>query len=179
MKHTREYQAIRAFYGERTARRSGVRLMNHIDEGLLVLQMIGASEDAKRAFCLHPLFQADPELTTVGEAYLRSDPGLDVRPVMLTMEYRQWANAWLSDKVIARGSGPVIDYHGEPSPGPLLDVRHMLIADKVQNYKDFLQFHAETHDRRYELRAYFIRWLGCLQVSVDEFERIRAVLLTA
>lgn len=37
---TPEYQAIAAHYGARTARRSGVPLMRHIDEGLWILDQV-------------------------------------------------------------------------------------------------------------------------------------------
>lgn len=52
-----EYHVIAAFYGDRTAKRSGVRLMAHIDEGLALLTKWGASDLAHRAFCLHPIVQ--------------------------------------------------------------------------------------------------------------------------
>jgi hypothetical protein len=33
-------------------------MMNHIDEGLFLLDLLGASEDTRRAYALHPLIQA-------------------------------------------------------------------------------------------------------------------------
>ena len=55
------YLAICEFYGERRAKRSGVPYINHIDEGLIVLDAINASVHAKRAYCLHPIFQSDAD----------------------------------------------------------------------------------------------------------------------
>ena len=52
-----EYNIIKAFYGEERANRSGVLLINHIDEGLHILEKIGASEKSKKAYCLHPILQ--------------------------------------------------------------------------------------------------------------------------
>jgi hypothetical protein len=40
---TREYAAIRRWYADRTAARSGIPLVRHIDEGLLILERIEAS----------------------------------------------------------------------------------------------------------------------------------------
>ena len=59
-----EYALIEAYYGNRTAKRSGVWLMNHIDEGLAVLAKINAPKEAYSAFCLHPLVQNDVDLAS-------------------------------------------------------------------------------------------------------------------
>lgn len=157
-----EYQQIAAFYGDRTARRSGVFLMNHIDEGLTVLSSIGASDQAKRAFCLHPLVQSDEEcaahIAAVAAAQATVSDGAHV--LALAMEYRSVANAHLS-------------FHERPAQGirlsPLKDVNDMLIADKVQNRRDFQRFHAATHPRAARLAAYFDEWL----VALGVFDRAR------
>ena len=38
MQDSREYRAIAAHYGSRTAKRSGVPLIRHIDQGLAILR---------------------------------------------------------------------------------------------------------------------------------------------
>ena len=58
------YHAIQAFYGDRRAQRSGVLYIQHINEGLLVLEAIQATLPACQAYCLHPIVQGDTELTT-------------------------------------------------------------------------------------------------------------------
>lgn len=180
----REWQAIARHYGERTAERSGLPLINHITEGIAI---IGAMYDLEpgtfppgitaRAFCLHPLFQNDTELMDVGwETAGVWD--LNQRAILLAMEYRWRANNWLSNKVRLeeQPSGwmaPILD--GLPDTGPLPAVRIMLIADKVQNYKDFLTHHAETHPRRVELDFYFQTWLNVLGVSHERYEELARV----
>ncbi len=152
----KEYLAVQQFYGTQHAMRSGVPCLNHIDEGLAVLRLIGASEQTKRAFCLHPLLQHDDDLakTFVRVATITDDPQV----LTLAMEYRHIANATLSSRAI--------DASTEISLGPLPEIRHMLIADKLQNRKDFLRYHATTHPRRVELRHYFDGWLA--RLGVDE-----------
>lgn len=82
----------------------------------------------------------------------------------LAMEYRNIANAYLSHRKIKNIS--------EISLSPIADVNHMLIGDKIQNYKDFLIYHHGTHDRTEELDQYFKNWLKKLEVSESTFETI-------
>lgn len=151
-----EYRAIAAHYGERTARRSGVALLRHIDQGIAILREIGASDRAMRAFCLHPLVQSDADLATshprIGE--LTDDPYV----LALALEYRNIANATLSNRVIASAEDIPLS--------PLAEVNDMLVADKVQNRADFLTHHAATHPRASELARYFELWL--LRLGIDE-----------
>lgn len=158
-----EYTAISKFYGDKVTKRSNVRLMDHIDVGLQILNIIDASIIAKKAFCLHPIFQADADLLNINKKLLFST---DPEVILTVMEYRNQANSWLSDRVQLGEWGIKLD--GYPTPGPLSDVRDMLIADKVQNYKDFLKYHSTTHPRRSELRQYFNVWLNVLQVDYIE-----------
>src|SRR5947207_8364991 len=100
MTQSREYRAIARYYGRRTAERSGVPLIRHIDHGLAILNAIGASQRARRAFCLHPLVQADADLAAAYPrlATLTDDP----RVIVLALEYRSIANATLSTRRIAK-----------------------------------------------------------------------------
>ncbi len=154
-----EYRAIEGAFGDRRAARSGVFYMNHVDEGLAVLAGEGASESAMRAFALHPLFQLDDHLPRsierLGE--LTDDP----RVLVLAMEYRNVANAYLSERLVGSAA--------EVALGPLPEVAAMLRADKVQNYKDFLLYHRETHPRRAALDRYFRTWLERLEVPLPRF----------
>lgn len=160
-----EYQAVSAFYGAGRASRSRVPLMNHIDEGLVVLDEIGASDLAKRGYCLHPLFQENSALV---ESIEKLPTGIDMRAIVLAMEYRWVANNYLSS-------------HPSRAPqeielSPLKDVNDMLIADKVQNYKDFLIYHLGTHPRSARLDQYFRQWLERLGVSKERFQELGVLL---
>lgn len=168
-----EFKAISAFYGDKVAKRSQVPLINHIKEGMAIMQYIGASEEAIRAYMIHPMFQNDDDLTSSGLAFASS--GLaDPYVIALTMEYRQRANAWLSDKIETINNMEFRDIPG-PTSGNIRAVRHMLIADKVQNYKDFLKYHAETHARSKELDVYFKVWLKELGVNDEMFQEFSEV----
>jgi GNAT superfamily N-acetyltransferase len=163
---TLEYRAIAAHYGARTARRSGVPLVHHIDEGLAILAGRGAGDRAMRAFCLHPLVQADDALAA---AYPRlAELTADPQVLALALEYRHIANATLSHRPIA---GP-----GDIPLSPLAEVNEMLVADKIQNRKDFLRHHRASHPRADALDRYFRLWLERLGVSEAEHERWSAAL---
>jgi hypothetical protein len=155
-----EYELIREAYSERKAERSGVPLIRHIDEGLAVLRAIGAEDITQRAFCLHSLFQADEQLeytfnfTGIVEAVFQ--------PVLvLVMEYRNVANRSLRT-----------NYGGKVSLSPLKEVNQMLIADKVQNRKDFELYYQGKHEDSAELVTYFQIWLHALGISEERYQEL-------
>jgi hypothetical protein len=163
IRDTREYRAIAAHYGTRTARRSGVPLMQHIDEGLAILARISATDAAQRAFCLHPLVQEDGDLAA-------SYPHItaltaDLHVVVLALEYRNIANRTLSTRPITSAADIPLS--------PLPEVNAMLVADKVQNRADFLQYHRATHPRATELDRYFVLWLERLGIDEARYAELR------
>lgn len=157
-----EYEAIDRFYGDRRAKRSRVWLMNHIDEGLFVLRELGASDAAMRAYCLHPLLQGDDDLfRSYAEGLQRR---VDPDALVLALEYRQFANRHLSR-------------HHVPSPGaialsPLPEVFKMLMADKIQNRRDFERYHAATHPEAARLSAYFGEWFERLGIEEARYRAL-------
>ena len=164
-----EYQAVSDHYGGEIAKRSGVQLMNHIDEGLAVLEWIGASEIAKRAYCIHPIFQSDTDLVN---SYMYGGiitPIRDPLVIIAAIEYRSVANEYLSTRSITN-----VD---EMRLSPLKVVNDMLIADKIQNRKDFELYHEGTHPRSEELEQYFRNWLERLGISEEFYQETKRRLL--
>jgi hypothetical protein len=166
VRESREYNAIVAFYGDARAERSGVRLVAHVDEGLAILGSIGATDAAKRAFCLHPIVQADADLAA--NAARLGEITDDVYVMALAIEYRNIANATLSHRAIASAE--------DIGLSPLADVNAMLVADKVQNRKDFERYHRGTHPRSAELARYFALWLERLGVDEARYAELAALV---
>jgi hypothetical protein len=48
----------------------------------------------------------------------------------------------------------------------------MLIADKVQNRKDFERYHRDTHPRARDLDHYFRNWLIALRVTETRYHEL-------
>lgn len=169
-------QLTEEWYGGRTAKRSGVPLINHIKEGVIVLRYYGASDEAIAAFILHPLFQADEDLAS----NLTVLHALDSIVVAHIMEYRNIANASLSSIVEYTNSDHNFNWEvklkRQIKISPIMQVNLMLIADKVQNYKDFIIHHKGTHPRSEELDYYFIKWLEALSVSDQLFHKLCYVI---
>lgn len=151
--NTVEYQMVSRYYSNQQAKRSGCYLMNHIDEGLYILNEINASEAAKKAYCIHPLTQNEQDLAKNWNV-IKTMVSSEV--LGLALEYRNIANQYLSKRSIKS-----LD---DIKLSPLKDVNDMLIADKVQNYKDFLIYHKDSHDRAEALDEYFNNWLKKLKI---------------
>lgn len=165
-----EYKLIEDYYGDKKANRSGAYLMNHIDEGLAILNWIGASYNAKRSYTIHPLFQSDNDLRIlVGNGLSGEHRDIKSNIIINAMEYRSVANEYLSKRTISDIS--------EIRLSPLKDVNDMLIADKIQNYKDFELYHKDTHPRAKELDEYFNNWLIRLGVQ-DRYSEFKNRLNT-
>lgn len=172
MKTNKHYLAIAEFYGDQTAARSGVPLICHVNEGLMLLDVSGAPLTAKEAFCLHPLLQDDQALAEAmrpGSVFQRWRP--DPVPVALAMEYRRVANAYLSHHCTGEDDAIALS--------PIDEVNQMLFADKVQNRKDFERFHRGTHAHSARLDVYFRNWLRRLDVSEPEYADWVALLSEA
>jgi len=154
-----EYQCVESYYGNKKARRSGVHLINHIDEGLFILQHYNASELAKRAFALHPLVQSDEDLKIFWDNRSQYS-NVDKDVLLLAIEYRNIANSYLSH----------MPTRATVHLSPLSDVNFMLIADKIQNRKDFEIYHKGKHENSDRLSEYFSQWLSALGVSEEAYQ---------
>ena len=158
-----EYRAIQAAYRGRSARRSGIPYQDHIDQGLAILGWLGASERARRGFCLHPLVQADEDLVRNFEQLAAHDPCV----VALALEYRRVANASLSTRELSSAA--------EIGLSPLPEVLDMLRADKLQNQRDFRRAQ-RAHPRAEALERYFALWLERLGLSLEAQAELNARL---
>jgi hypothetical protein len=157
MSYTNSYQAISKHYAGKTAQKSGLPYMNHIDEGMRILdrifqtQVVDAHGDILRgAWCIHPMVQEDSALTDKNTRALLV--GVESSVLIHAMEYRAMANSYLS-------------YHRIDQPiyeSPLPGITELLLVDKIQNYKD-LWNHNPEHERFGELVQYFNRWFYWLK----------------
>lgn len=162
MIESHSFKLIQDYYGNKVANRSQVPLINHIIEGMEILTMIGADDYTKDAFCIHPILQNDADFALNKDWILHLDPSMvDPSVVHFALEYRNIANQYLSFRAI--------DSLDDINLSPVPEVNQMLIADKVQNYKDFLIYHQATHPRSRELTHYFCNWLKKLN-AVHIFE---------
>lgn len=154
-----EYVLIDNYYGDQKARRSGLYLMNHVDEGAGIMAERKASKLAQQAFLVHPMLQDDHHFECLKNNLVMKHCSKEV--IMLCMEYRKVANAYLCKPETDHWTLKDIEF---ACPIIMEDIKEMLIADKVQNYKDFLMYHALSHPRRNQLFTYFNNWityLGC------------------
>jgi len=159
IRNTLEYQLIKNYYADKTAKRSGVLLINHIEEGLQILEWEESTLEAMQAYCLHPILQADEALQANYEAIAQEK--ISTKALILALEYRNIANQYLSKRKI-------LNIH-EINLSPLAEVNQMLVADKIQNRKDFEIYHKQSHPKAKELDEYFKNWLLRLEVSEEKY----------
>lgn len=171
IENTLGYKAIARHYSDRCAVRSGVFLIDHINQGLTILDRLDADDTVKEAYAVHPIFQADDDL----KDHFQEAAFLDPMVVLYAMEYRNYANAFLSH-VIEKGpdSWGKVGLYPKHSLrlSPLAPVNLMLVADKVQNRKDFELYHKGKHDRSDELDFYFKLWLQRLDISEVRYQEL-------
>jgi hypothetical protein len=157
---------IEDFYGSKKAKRSGVPYINHIYEGLDILNHLGADEHTKDAYCIHPILQADENLKN--PIWFVENNSLHCTTMLYTMEYRNVANRGLNCYQV--------DNPDHIYLSPLPQVNQMLVADKVQNRKDFLKYHLGSHPKSQELDRYFRNWLRRLEVTETDYEKLCEVI---
>lgn len=155
LNHSSAYKIMQQYYGNDKTKRSEVPLIYHIEEGGSILNTIGASDIVKDAYYLHPLLQSD-EGFNKNKSY--DFTGINTESVILAMEYRRVANSYLSTNNIE-------DFVGFSCE----EVKQMLMADKIQNYKDFMLFHYEKHERSNELYQYFNHWFRLLNIDYNDW----------
>ncbi len=163
---TAEYKAISEYYADKVATRSQVPLIRHITEGLCILQNEKASLEAQKAYCLHPIFQASQALQVSYDSF--DFRITEAKVILLTIEYRHIANLYLS--------GRQVKDIQEIKLSPLEEVNQMLVADKIQNCKDFERYHKHTHPRSAQLTAYFANWFARLQITPEKYAHYCQIL---
>lgn len=150
------YQLISNHYSNQKSYKAGVPFIKHIDEGLTILTHLNCDQVTKDAWCLHPLIQSDLDLITT----LLTDNINHIdnnKALIIAMEYRTIANNYLSKH--HRDKSRI------PSLSILAEVNQMLIADKIQNFKDYLIYVKPSFPDRIYLQEYFNNWLIALKIS--------------
>ena len=119
----------------------------------------------QQAFALHPLVQPDEEL----QKHFELLAGCDPIAVALAMEYRWVANNGVR-RVVANNGWKIT-----LSIFPVIN--QMLVADKVQNRKDFLATFDRNDSANFiELNRYFDAWLYALNVTDEAYKRFISAL---
>jgi hypothetical protein len=154
LRHSNSYKLIQSEYKDDITKRSNVPLIYHIDEGGAILDKIGVSDTVKDAYYLHPLLQSD-EMFNLNKG--NSFNGVNAESLILATEYRRVANSYLSNMDVDDFVGFSCD-----------EVKQMLIADKIQNYKDFMKYHYGKHKRSEELHRYFNNWFKLLNINYEQ-----------
>lgn len=173
MENSIYFKVVSMYYEGKVANRTLIPYINHIKEGLIILDKIGATDNAKYAYCLHPIYQVkktEEELSYIEKYEAEFNPHV----VLLAKQYAKTANSYLCKRHY-QSKDDVIRLSEYP------EVNQMLVADKIQNRKDFEdhyenQSDKETFDRSDRLSQYFKNWLKALSVSEDAYQAYKKLI---
>lgn len=165
---------IKEYYGERKAERTQIPYINHIYEGLIILDAINASDSAKYAYMLHPIYQVK-KTDLEREFIAKYQDKFDEHVVLLAKEYAKTANSYLCKRHY-QSKDDVINL------SQYKEVNDMLIADKIQNRKDFEESYEnqsdkEKFDRSDRLSQYFKNWIKVLGLSEEQYEVYKKLIV--
>lgn len=158
-KHSEAYKIIQNFYQDQRAKRSGIPYIYHIEEGLSIMKLFyNTCQNVMDAYALHPIFQENKNLqNNFNGSFLYN---LTPQVIILAMEYRKTANSYLSYMSL-----------NNYVSSPLKEIKLMLKADKIQNYKDFKKYLYKINDKKSEqLNDYFMNWFTILGVSMSDIQ---------
>lgn len=168
MKKDKHYKAVENFYRGRYAIRSGFLYLRHINEGLEILDYNYCGLETLQAWCLHPLVQDDKDLDA---SCLDQSILLKCKPsavaLMLAMEYRAIANSYLSKHYRSPHDRIVLS--------SIPEVNEMLVADKLQNYKDMMLNTNIEPARKELLTNYFYNWFNALKIHNSYNYTLKAI----
>lgn len=156
VRNTRACEISMKYLADRVTKKN-VPYFNHVEEGLVILSHLKVPVTAGEAYILHPLFQSNDELRTHRSWLMNGHLSTDV--VFYLMEYRNIAN---------RGIRSEWNKTGKIELSPVWAVNQMLVADKVQNRKDFRKYNSD-HPEAQNLEKYFSAWLEALSISEDRY----------
>jgi hypothetical protein len=160
IERTPEWQLSKTLLEPIHAKRSGISYFEHIREGVEILKAIGAPLLAQQAFALHPIIQKTEDFAKNFDRLAFCD----CKAVALAVEYRWVAN--LGVRAIVKAN------NWEVMLAELPLVNQMLIADKVQNRKDFRAYFDRAHPDYEDLDRYFNAWLRALGVTEESYRKL-------
>lgn len=167
------YVTISKYLGDEVTWKSKKFKMDHIDEGLAIMEIRNASKYAKSAFCLHPMMQDDCDLRKhrSGKGLSLPDSMVPMRVLINVMDFRSVANEYKLFSYPRKKIKSVYDIR----KSPLKDVDEMLIADKVQDRKDFEVYGVYGDEKDHA--EYFKNWLERLDIKDVDYKKYKESLI--
>lgn len=164
------YELISTYYGDERTKRNNVPKLYHILEGLSILSRTSllsnsVDKDTLDAYCLHPLTQAqDYYARDLLDNYNKSNERTNV--VLLASQYAVVANSYLLHHHMSDSKLQKLQKDLQQMLVGQHKIIQMLVADKIQNRKDFHAYYTASSYKNYvELTSYFEHWLQQLDVN--------------
>ena len=157
------YQLIKEHYGTRHSNRGNRPHIAHIQEGAwLHFHENGWNPIVQEAWCIHPLFQGDDTLIK-SLTHPENWQSVQAGALIQTMEYRNIANGYTSKMPLRDPSRILLS--------PIPEVNQLLMADKLQNRKDYEQYVRPNLSKEEQTRldTYFAAWFARLNIGEEKY----------
>lgn len=152
------YELVKKWYGNMRAKRSGRKYIEHIKEGCFLLDILYNDMDLRAAFCIYPIIQSDVDYESNIDILKNwAKYSFSQEALSMAIEYRKCANLYSSkDK---------IKHPWDINTGND-EVKKLLIADKIQNWKDAMDYvYPIDWKSKPRLDHYFSSWLFALNID--------------
>ena len=157
---SKEVVAIKSFYKDKVAKRTGLPYVRHITMGLALLKTLTNDRDVWRAWVVHPIFQMDDYLSEALKKGKLKDIVTNFRTAVLAMEYRSVANNYLTKDIWLEK---------QPKLSSIPEVNLLLVVDKIQNWYDASRYlETPCQEEIFYLDSYFYNWRKALGISDEQ-----------
>lgn len=154
-----EYNYMKDLFSTSVSKRTKDLSTNPMEEGLAILNILESNHITKKAYCIHQLFHNDESLERSWDG--NRFPNCDIKSMLLAMEFRTLYKSKPNRNGIIKLS-------------PIKEVNEMMLAYKMQQYKNFEINGRGQTDNDELVESSFKNWIKQLCQNIFDKDDIRS-----